>query len=79
MLLHVAAWLALLPLLGPIGAPALLALAGLLILLMRGRDPAAEAAERARDTALAALGPTLASPFRLAGLAAELAQGLRRR
>jgi hypothetical protein len=86
-LLHVAAWLALLPLLGPVGAPALLALAdlaaaGLVVVLARGRDPAAEAAERTRDIALAALGPTLASPaglVPLAGLAAELMQGLRRR
>jgi hypothetical protein len=87
VLLHVAAWLALLPLLGPIGAPALLALAdlaiaGLFVLVTRGRDRTAEAAERTRDIALAALGPTLASPaglIPLAGLAAELVQGLRRR
>lgn len=86
VLLHVAAWLALLPLLGPIGAPSLLAfvdlaIAGLVVLLTRGRDPTAEAAERTRDIALAALGPTLASPaglVALAGLAAELVQGLRR-
>lgn len=87
VLLHVATWLALLPLLGPIGAPALLALAdlaiaGLLLVLTRGRDPTAEAAERTRDIAIAALGPTLASPaglIPLAGLAAHLVLGLRRR
>lgn len=86
-LLHVAAWLALLPLLGPVGAPAVLAVVdlavtGLVVVLARGRDPAAEAAERTRDIALAALGPTLASPaalIPLAGLAAELMRGLRRR
>ncbi|WP_019013661.1 hypothetical protein [Elioraea tepidiphila] len=86
-LLHVAGWLALLPVLGPVGAPlalasADLALAAVLVLVARRRDPAAEAAERARDVALAALGPTLAAPaglIPLAGLAAELIQGLRRR
>lgn len=87
ILLHVTLWLALLPVLGPIGAPAVLALvdlalAGVVLLITRRRDPTVEAAERTRDLALAALGPTLASPVglaTLAGLAAEVVQGLRRR
>jgi hypothetical protein len=62
-------------------ATAGLAIAGLVVLSTRGRDPTAEAAERTRDIALAGLAPTLASPaglVALAGLAAELVQGLRR-
>jgi hypothetical protein len=86
-LIHLAAWQAMLPSLGEVATPVALAavdlaIAGLLILLARRTDGTAEAAERTRDLALAALRPALTSSAALisiAGLAATIVQGLRRR